>query len=159
MESSRILTFAGGLALGALGMWLWYAHPQMQQTLGDTDIDALTSTSTPVTESSTSGAVSVADQAAGNSVLITSVTVPPPGVWVAVREVVGNDLGNVLGATRVRAPMSNVTVQLLRNTIPGQTYAVMLYRDDGDNIFDHNVDSVYVDYDTGERVVVYFHAK
>ena len=34
-----------------------------------------------------SGAVSVANQSAGSSVTIESVTVPPPGVWIAVREI------------------------------------------------------------------------
>jgi hypothetical protein len=77
-------------------------------------------------------------------------------VWVAVREVVGDELGNVLGAVRVSGPKSGVSVPLLRATEPGRSYAVQLYRDDGNGAFDVVVNSVYVDFDTGARVVAYF---
>ncbi len=102
------------------------------------------------------GSVSVAHQPAGETVVVESVTVPPPGVWVAVREVVGDELGNVLGAVRVSGPKSGVSVPLLRATEPGRSYAVQLYRDDGNGAFDVVVNSVYVDFDTGARVVAYF---
>ncbi|MFA5942138.1 MAG: hypothetical protein WC798_00480 [Candidatus Paceibacterota bacterium] len=103
-----------------------------------------------------SGAVSVADQSSGSVVMVESITVPPPGVWVAVREVTGGKLGNVLGAARVDGPRSSVPVQLLRATEPGRSYAVELYRDDGNGTFDFAVNSVYVDFDTGASVVAYF---
>lgn len=103
-----------------------------------------------------SGAISVADQSAGSEVVVESVTVPPPGVWVAVREVHGDSLGNILGALRVNGPRSSITVPLLRATEPENTYAVQLYRDDGTASFDPSALSVYVDFDTGARVVSYF---
>lgn len=103
-----------------------------------------------------SGAISVANQPSGEEVVVESVTVPPPGVWVAVREINGNDLGNVLGATRVVGPHGNVIVSLLRPTEPNRSYAVELYRDDNNGAFDPAVNSVYVDFDTGARVVAYF---
>ena len=103
-----------------------------------------------------SGAISVADQLSGDTVIVESVTVPPPGIWIAVREVNGGDLGNVLGAARVGGPRSNFPVSLLRATEAGRSYAVQLYRDDGGGIFDPAVNSVYVDFDTGARVVAYF---
>ncbi len=110
-----------------------------------------------ILDSSDSGAVSVSDQVAGASVLVDSVTVPPPGVWVTVQETRGNTLGNVLGATLVNGPISNVVVSLLRNTEPNRTYAVVLYRDGGNGgLFDLKTDSVYVDFDSGKRVVVPF---
>lgn len=102
------------------------------------------------------GSVSVHDQSSGDTVVVESVTVPPPGVWVAVREVAGGDLGNVLGATRIAGPRSNVSISLLRATEPSRSYAVQLYRDDGNGVFDVSVNSVYVDFDTGARVVAYF---
>lgn len=103
-----------------------------------------------------SGAVSVADQPSGETVIVESVTVPPPGVWVAVREMDGNNLGNVLGATRIVGPRSSVVVALLRATEPSRSYAIELYRDDAGGTFDPLVNSVYVDFDTGARVVAYF---
>lgn len=103
-----------------------------------------------------SGAVSVADQPSGDSVMVESLTVAPPGVWVAVLEVNGRDLGNVLGATRVVGPHTSIEVSLLRPTEPNRSYAIGLYRDDNFDGFDPSVNSVYVDFDTGARVVNYF---
>lgn len=102
--------------------------------------------------------VSVSDQSAGSYVIVDSVDVPAPGVWVAVKEMRGSDLGNVLGANRVLGPAKNVTVNLLRDTLPGQRYAVVLYRDDGDEEFDVHKDSVYVDWDSGKSIAEFFTA-
>jgi hypothetical protein len=103
-----------------------------------------------------SGVVSVADQSAGPTVEVESVTVPPPGVWVAIREVNGNELGNVLGALRVKGPRRLVSVPLLRPTEPRVSYAVELYRDDGDERFDLATDSVYVDFTTSVPAIARF---
>ena len=103
-----------------------------------------------------SGAVAVADQHAGETAMIQSVTVPPPGVWVAVRETLGADLGNVLGAVRVSGPRSSIPVPLLRAMMPGKAYAVELYRDDNNGEFDPAENSVYVDFATGAPVIKRF---
>lgn len=108
------------------------------------------------TEKQEGGSVSVVSQSAGDTVVVESVTVPPPGVWVAVREVADDELGNVLGAIRVKGPRSNVSIPLLRATEPGRTYAIQLYRDDAGGVFDVTANSIYVDFDTGTRVVTHF---
>lgn len=152
-----LASFAGGLVVGIILAVAWFVGgPPLNAPAVDTTQAA--ATNTPPT-GTPSGAIAVSNQPAGNSVLVDSVTVPPPGVWVAVREVNGSQLGNVLGAARVGAPRTNVTVPLLRATMPGQTYAVELYRDSGNDKFDLNSDSVYVDFDTGHRVVAYFNTK
>lgn len=147
-------SFAAGIIAGALLGFVAFEN--------STSLDPFRSSpNTPAAAEqagNASGAISVADQPAGGSVSVESVTVPPPGVWVAVREIVGSDLGNVLGAARVSGPQTNVTVSLLRATEPNTRYAVELYRDGGNNAFDLSTDSVYVDTDTGERVVAYFTA-
>lgn len=146
-------SFIAGVMLGAAVVGAWFFA-------GDTRLLSLTSSSLFATSTSSSlpesGAVSVSDQPAGPDVIVESITVPPPGVWVAVREVNGADLGNVLGAARVVGPHGNVTVTLLRPTEPKRSYAVQLYRDDNNGAFDPSVNSVYVDFDTGARVVAYF---
>jgi hypothetical protein len=107
-----------------------------------------------------SGNISVADQAAGTSTVVAWVAVPPPGVWVAVEDLrEDGTLGNVLGAERVGGPRSDVVVPLLRATIPGVRYAVVLYRDDGDDVFELGADSVYVDFDTGEPAEAAFRTR
>ncbi len=112
--------------------------------------------STQVQSVPESGAVSITNQPAGTTVLVESVTVPQPGVWVAVREMSGTTLGNVLGAVRVSGPRSAVTVQLLRATEPNLSYAVELYRDDNNGKFDPATNSVYIDFATGAPVIAYF---
>jgi hypothetical protein len=102
--------------------------------------------------------ITVSDQQAGAYVIVDSVDVPAPGAWVAVKEIVGDQLGNVLGANSVTGPAKNVTVNLLRSSLPGQSYAVVLYRDDGDGEFDVHKDSAYVDFDSGKSVIAYFKA-
>lgn len=155
MKLFSLQSFSAGVAIGILVATVWYlgektsfllpAPPQMAQA----DQPAATVDS---------GAVAVSNQPAGNSVAIDSLTVPAPGAWVAVREVNGTDLGNVLGAVRIGGPRSNFSIPLLRATEPGQRYAVVLYRDDGSGVFDPGL-SVYVDFETGERVVAYFTAR
>ena len=139
--------------LGAILVGAWYLN-------GTVALLPLTSSSLIATTTDfsalQSGAISVADQPSGLNVIVESVTVPPPGVWIAVREVNGSDLGNVLGAARVVGPHTNVVVSLLRPTEPDRSYAAELYRDDNNGAFDPAVNSVYVDFDTGARVVAYF---
>ena len=119
----------------------------------------------PVTAATTtvpegSGAISVTDQPAGESVLVESVTVTPPGVWVAVREAQvssgGFALGYILGAVKVGGPRGNISVPLLRPTLPGAHYAVELYRDDAGGAFDPPRNSVFIDPDTGEAAISHF---
>lgn len=146
-------SFVAGFMFGALLIGAWAFgntadFPFTQGTPQSPKADAATSTD--------SGAISVIDQPAGTSVTIESLTVPPPGVWVAVRDVNGSALGNVLGAERVQGPHTNIVISLLRATLPGRSYAVQLYRDDGSTTFDLANDSVYVDFATSAPVIAYF---
>ncbi len=95
-------------------------------------------------------------QAAGSSVTVETRDMPDADVWVAVQEMRSGELSNVLGAARVLPNQEWVTVPLLRDTVAGVTYAVVLYRDDGDRSFDLYKDSIYVDFDSGDRVVSLF---
>ncbi len=81
-------------------------------------------------------AVSVDDQPAGSFVSVGSVTLSQVG-WAAVRD----SGGHVLGAARLE-PGTNTGVQipLLRNTVSGERYQVLVYIDDGDKQFDLHKD-------------------
>ena len=153
MKQFSTPSFIIGIIVGALlaGAWFFRDNPdfiRLSSPGSDTTATGRSATS--------SGLLMVADQPAGSEVLVESVTVPPPGVWVAVREIVGSDLGNVLGAAKVGGPRTSVAVSLLRATEAGHTYAVELYRDDNEGAFDPAKNSVYVDFDSGTRVVTYF---
>lgn len=152
MKSFSTPSFVLGVMAGALLTGTWFFGNELG--IGVPSTVPFSSASQPSEKDS--GTVAVEDQSAGDSVMVESVTVPPPGVWVAVREIIGTNLGNVLGAARVTGPRSQFAVPLLRATLPGRTYAVQLYRDDNGGAFDPQLNSVYVDFDTGERVVTYF---
>ncbi len=153
-------SFIAGVMLGVLlaGAWFLSGNPPTLSSLSPSSFSLATSTesSSAIQLGQKSDALSVSNQSFGATVTIESVTVPPPGVWVAVREVNGNTLGNVLGAERVAGPRSNVSISLLRNTEPNHLYAVELYRDDNSGAFDPFANSTYIDFDTGNRVIVYF---
>jgi hypothetical protein len=89
------------------------------------------------------GAVSVKDQPAGSSVLVSSVTLAQLG-WVAVRDSSGRTLGAALFGA---GTYSAVQVPLLRNTVSGEHYQVLLYADDGDKVFDLHKDTLVMNAD------------
>ncbi len=153
MNSFSTSSFVAGVMLGALLAGAWFLGGNSNFVSMPSSSFIATSTAPKTQES---GAVSVADQLSGDTVMVESVTVPPPGVWVAVRETNGNDLGNVLGAARVSGPRTSVPISLLRATEPGRSYAIELYRDDGNGVFDLATNSVYVDFTTGAPVIAYF---
>lgn len=153
MKNFSSNSFVAGIMVGVLLAGLWFLGGDATSRISALSLSQATTTDVTVLKSNS---ISVVNQPAGDTVIVESVTVPPPGVWVAVREVTGSDLGNVLGAARVSGPRSNVSIALLRATEPGRAYAVQLYRDDDNGSFDVAVNSVYVDFDTGARVVAYF---
>lgn len=161
-KSFSLQPFAIGLVLGVVLATAWFYGHTTKPTINDaTHQGSSEATSSAVQNSQPtpvdiSGALSVSNQSAGSSVLIESVTVPPPGVWVAVREIDGGTLGNILGAVRAKGPRSAFMVPLLRNTKPGTTYAVELYRDNGDELFNAGSDSTYVDFSSDNPVIAYF---
>lgn len=81
----------------------------------------------------------VADQKAGNTVSVMSVVVPEGSYWVAVRETV-KGTSRTLGAYLFPKGMNNGVVELLRPTISGNTYQVVLLKDNGDRTYDRATD-------------------
>ncbi len=152
-KAFSVNSFIVGIMFGVLLAGAWFLGRDSSFVFSLSSPHAASGTGTVPQKS---GAVAVNDQPAGDAVMVESVTVPPPGVWIAVREVTDGDLGNVLGAARAGGPRTNLSVPLLRATEPGRSYAVQLYRDDNNGAFDPSVNSVYVDFDTGARVVAYF---
>jgi len=156
MKNFSTSSFVIGVMFGMLLAYAWFFRENLVQVPLLSSSLIATSTGTTLLQTQESNSVSVVNQSAGDSVTVESVTVPPPGVWVAVREMNGTELGNVLGALRVNGPRSAVVVPLLRATEPARSYAVELYRDDGNGEFNLATLSVYVDFATGAPVIVYF---
>ena len=84
----------------------------------------------------------VFDQAAGNEVTLQGLDATEV-MWVAVREEQDGVLGNILGASKVFVGNDQaVTVELLRTTVSGNSYRVVLYRDVGTPDFNYKEDIV-----------------
>lgn len=83
--------------------------------------------------------VAVNEQAAGDSVAIARMQLDAVS-WVAVR-----DERSILGAARFEAAATSGSVPLLRATVSGAEYRVVVYRDNGDRVFDHTVDALVAD--------------
>ena len=106
-------------------------------TSAASDSEAVGAGSASTGSTDSGAALSVSDQPAGHAVVIAHVSLSVVG-WIAVHEVSATGvIGNVLGAAR-RNPGSydNVVVDLLRATVPNGRYAVILYADNGNKIFD-----------------------
>lgn len=155
MQRFSSVSFVGGIIVGVLLSGAWFASSTGDLTSLENALNLSTSTPSRAEADAQSSLISVKDQPSGDSVMVSSITASTP-VWVAVREMNGHTLGNVLGAAKIGGSRTDVSVPLLRATVPGQQYAIELYRDDGDGAFDPTRFSVYVDFDTGSRVVAYF---
>lgn len=127
---------------------------------------ALTQEQTPSTngESAASGAtVSNGtltlpnDQAAGLEIAITNASVSVP-TWVVIYENHNGQPGNALGAALFTPERQSGTVELLRGTLPGQTYFAGLSRDDGDHIFSLQRDPAVRD-ENGDPVMLQFQTR
>lgn len=76
------------------------------------------------------------NQPAGYRIILSTVTMANDG-WVVIHEDANGVPGNVLGAQRFSAgAYKDGTVELLRNTVEGDTYYAMIHTDDGDKMFD-----------------------
>lgn len=92
---------------------------------------------TTSTATSDGESVAVADQAAGNTVALSSVHLTKRS-WVAIED----SRKWTLGAKRLEASDTEGTVPLLRNTTAGETYTAVIYADNGDGVFDIHADTM-----------------
>jgi len=104
-----------------------------------------------------SEAVESVDQVAANTALVPYVRISTTS-WVAIRENNGDLMGRILGAQKLEEGVhDNVVVDLLRPMSPHTMYAVVLYADNGDGVFDHRVDTLVLH--NGEPVTASFVAQ
>jgi hypothetical protein len=86
------------------------------------------------TVGSSGNVVLASTQTAGFAVAVTKVTVTQP-TWLVVYENHNGTPGNAIGAGLFFPGNTSGTIQLLRATLPGQSYFVGQSLDDGDKVF------------------------
>jgi hypothetical protein len=87
-------------------------------------------------------AVAASNQPAGSSVEVSSMTLARKS-WLAV---MASD-GSILGAGLFPADATSGTIPLQRDTVAGSTYEVVIYADDGDDIFNFRKDLLVMNTD------------
>ncbi len=164
------IAFVVGLLVGAGAVWIWSVNtknveaPEKSDETSKSTLATTTSqkpTDTPSTSTATSVSASAVDlevnnQLSGNHVNITSVTFPSMGGWVVIHEVSEGELGNALGAQYFSEGSWSGTVSLLRNTVVGNTYAAVLYGDNGDRQFTLTTDKPLTDVGTSQVIMKFF---
>lgn len=134
------------IVLLGLGWWLMArgrsASPNTDATTGATSTVGTTlSVGAPVTTTASGESVSAKDQTAGLSVAVEGMNLAKVS-WVAVRDVKGQ---RILGAHRFEAGVTAGEVSLLKPTVAGGEYQVLVYVDDGDKKFDMKKDALVED--------------
>ncbi len=153
---ATLSAFLAGVLFGVGGYWFLVGH---DETLSQAPTEE--NTSIIDTKSFLEGGVAqtdsiilitegknsfvVADQPSGDVVIVSMISLETSG-WVAVHEEIKTNidgeskivLGNILGASRFNAGQYfGEKIGLLRGTIEGQTYVVVLHADNGDSYFDY----------------------
>jgi hypothetical protein len=96
-------------------------------------------------------------QSAGLQVAVSHVAVQVP-TWVVIYENYNGQPGNVLGAALFTSDRASGVIDLLRGTLPGQTYFAGEARDDGDHMFSMVNDPAIRD-TSGNPIVLKFETK
>ncbi len=135
----NLILLTVGVLVGAGTMWLY------QRGSFDTPSDARSPASSE--RNGTTGrlgkdvatlpledVLSVYDQQPGMSVVV-SATLSQVS-WIVIHESRDGGLGNALGAGKFQPGKSTGDVPLLRATAPSSIYHAVIYRDDGDGVFD-----------------------
>ena len=180
---AKLVWIVIGVILGTIiGMWIGYTLGARTASEGDSvgtkDAGQVTQPATNTDESNVdsgtltsdtgvligvtnpvfdeSDKVTVENQTAGYTVTVAHADLAADG-WVAVHEVLDGDvIGNILGAARRdTGSYDSVVVDLLRSTEAGKSYAVVLYKDNGNKEFDLTADLPLTDV-SGNPIVTRF---
>lgn len=155
-NKKTVVAFIAGLLIGGLLVWVFSSSPEQTTNVTDDsvetgemmtdeedsgDFDRATGSQESMVQE---GSIVVSDQAAGNSVQLGSVRLPTLAGWIVVRDYMDGMPGNILGAARFNADegLMPASVVLMRSTVPGSTYQVVFYTDDGDVAFNVGEDQL-----------------
>ncbi len=95
------------------------------------------------------GKVVVDDQAPSSATKLKSATYPVSEGWIGVRDYQDEKLGGILGVARFSEEQGLIPSEIIlqRPTISGKTYAIVIFTEDGDRIFnlagDKQLDKIF----------------
>lgn len=160
-----IVSFVVGLLIGGVLVWAFTgsekADAPSTQDRSDTEVspsneDAASAAENAeeVTEAETEsapvtatlpmgdGAVTVEDQPASSRIAMTSASYPVSEGWIGVRDYSNENLGGILGVVRFSEAQGLVPSEIIlqRPTRAGNTYAVVIFTENGDRIFNSATD-------------------
>lgn len=153
-----IVSFIVGLLIGGMLVWAFSGSNTKTPTMTEseereaaleveveevesestsTDEDATTTTEATATLPVGDGSVTVIDQPASRTISLSAATFPINEGWIGVRDYQNDELGFILGAVRFSQVDGLVPTEitLLRSTITGNRYAVVIFTENGDNEF------------------------
>ncbi len=160
-----VVAFITGLLIGGLLVWVFSSSPediptdndntvQVEEENRNNDTDNVDTNTNADDEEDISkpvvtagdGEINVADQKAGNTVILGDVEFPTNSGWVVVRDYIGGVGGNALGASRYNLDEGLIptSVELLRNTSVGSTYQVVFFEEKTNTSFSMK-DDVLID--------------
>lgn len=140
-SKKTLVAFVVGLLIGGMLVWA-FSGPTNEAPKETSEAADVVVEEAPATEETTETGLSVGEanittgnQPAGTVVTIKDATYPFEEGWVAVRDYTDGVEGFVLGAVRFSKADGLVPTEvvLLRPTVAGNTYALSLYKENGDN--------------------------
>jgi len=141
--------------IGFLVAWLIWGNAGTPTPSGEetenTEVsgeNALSPTGVALPPASSGSRLVVADQAPGKSVTVSSASLDG-AAWIVVREMVDGIPGSILGAQYLEVSGDDILVELLRGTVEGGRYQALLWRDNGDRLFDYEADTPIVGTEAG----------
>jgi hypothetical protein len=157
-----IIALIAGLILGFIAGSAWVSHKtamtgddtmsgasSTMMVGSSTDMDMNGASSTSMSQTAASGsmangttAVTVSDQKAGNTVVLSNINLPV-GEWVAVRDNFVGKPEYILGAAYFAAgSQNNIELHISRATVPGTSYQIVLFKDSANHSFNYTSDNL-----------------
>ena len=137
-ERTNLIIIGAALIIIVLLGWLVVSRNRAPSSvLGNSTTTTSGTSATTTTTASSSDTLTVKDQKSGLNVDVESMTLSADS-WVAVKD----PNGWILGAGRFAPGTVSGSVPLLRGTLAGKTYTVVIYTDNGDKAFDFHTDTL-----------------
>ena len=167
-SSKTLVSFVVGLLIGGMLVWAFsgpdadapqtITNDDQIETAAETEDEPAAGTDEETSEAETveapalvvgDGSVEVNNQPAGMAVSLERATYPIEEGWIGVRDYNNGQLSFIKGVVRFSAAAGLVPQDIVLQvpTQPGQEYAVVMFSEDGDNIFnpagDVQIDQIF----------------